>query len=475
MLAWAVPAQAEERSALIVGVNQGLSDDEPLQFAESDAKNVAEVISEVGMLPRARTSLLRHPNLESLRQALQAIETSPPDDLFVFYLSAHGDSDGAHIRGEVLPWRELSQQLARIRSRRVLAVVDACHSGALLTAKGLLRGPPVNLSVEPLGPSGHFLITSSGSNEASYESTWLQGSPFTHLLVSGLRGAADLDGDRRVTLDELYRFLYQRSIAATLTVPSGPQHPGSRSELEGSGEWILSEVGARALVLRGSASQGTCYALDDEGARVLAELPAGRASVALPPGRYRFVCVTGTNGLSSANAELPASGLSLDQLHFAPGERTYALAKGPTAIANWGPALEVGPRVGSAWRTGAEVAASFRREQGMGAFDLQLGADLRDGWLMLLGGFSAQLPWWNLAVTRLDLGLVVGGETTPTSHSGLELALLFGPALRLQLPLSDSSSAFVRLTVLTDLPLESGQPTPVGLLTLGVFYDLAPP
>jgi eukaryotic-like serine/threonine-protein kinase len=35
-------------------------------------------------------------------------------------------------------------------------------------------------------------------------------SPFTHALIEGLRGAADIDGDGRITIDELYEYAYSQ-------------------------------------------------------------------------------------------------------------------------------------------------------------------------------------------------------------------------------------------------------------------------
>lgn len=53
---------------------------------------------------------------------------------------------------------------------------------------------------------GRVYITSSAAGERAQESDEIQGSVFTHYLLAGLRGAADDSGDRRVSLEEAYRF-----------------------------------------------------------------------------------------------------------------------------------------------------------------------------------------------------------------------------------------------------------------------------
>ena len=47
-----------------------------------------------------------------------------------------------------------------------------------------------------------MLLSSSGADELSQESRALAGSVFTHHLVSGLRGAADENGDERIAQGE---------------------------------------------------------------------------------------------------------------------------------------------------------------------------------------------------------------------------------------------------------------------------------
>jgi uncharacterized caspase-like protein len=55
---------------------------------------------------------------------------------------------------------------------------------------------------------------------------------FTHYLVQGLRGAADLDRDGIVSLQEVYQYLEQQVAQKSRSI-GGNQHPVMKGELEG--------------------------------------------------------------------------------------------------------------------------------------------------------------------------------------------------------------------------------------------------
>ena len=62
---------------------------------------------------------------------------------------------------------------------------------------------------------GHAFLTSSAADERAQESDRIAASYFTYYLVSGLRGAADINPDKRVTLQEAYQFASQETLART--------------------------------------------------------------------------------------------------------------------------------------------------------------------------------------------------------------------------------------------------------------------
>jgi uncharacterized caspase-like protein len=76
---------------------------------------------------------------------------------------------------------------------------------------------------------GRVILTASGANEISIEREDLQHVVFTYVFIEGLKGKADLDGDRYVSLDEIYRYL-------SIHVPRmthQEQHPVKKGAVEG--------------------------------------------------------------------------------------------------------------------------------------------------------------------------------------------------------------------------------------------------
>ncbi len=57
--------------------------------------------------------------------------------------------------------------------------------------------------------SGTALIMSSKADETSLESAGLRQGVFSHFLIRGLKGEADKDKNKTVTVEELYEFVAQ--------------------------------------------------------------------------------------------------------------------------------------------------------------------------------------------------------------------------------------------------------------------------
>jgi len=57
--------------------------------------------------------------------------------------------------------------------------------------------------------AGTALIMSSKSEETSLEASGLRQGVFSHFLIRGLKGEADVNNDKIVTIQELFEFVYQ--------------------------------------------------------------------------------------------------------------------------------------------------------------------------------------------------------------------------------------------------------------------------
>jgi len=89
---------------------------------------------------------------------------------------------------------------------------------------------------------GRAIVTASRASEVSLEVPELGHGLFTYFLVQGLRGAADLDRDGIVSLQEVYQYLEQQVAQKSRSI-GGNQHPMMKGELEG--QLPLVKVGGR--------------------------------------------------------------------------------------------------------------------------------------------------------------------------------------------------------------------------------------
>lgn len=161
------------------------------------------------------------------------------DTMNLLYLSCHGvqdkqgrlyfafaDTERAFLGSTAVSAEWVRECIYSSRSKATLVLVDCCFSGAFI--KGM-RARSSGANVETLvhdlpHGSGVAVLTASGDTEASFEdadSVVVRPSYFTDALITGISsGAADLNRDGRVTVDELYDYIYDQ-----VTRGSSPQRP----------------------------------------------------------------------------------------------------------------------------------------------------------------------------------------------------------------------------------------------------------
>lgn len=293
----AAPAQAARRYAIVIGANVGAPSHETLRYAEADARRMAEVLSDVGGFDPADILVLTRTDAAGVRQALIELnarirERAGPSLLFVYY-SGHGDAQALHLANTRLDLKEFKNLVSGSPARSRVLVVDACQSGAITRVKGGTPVPAFDIAFERGTAEGLAILTSSAASEDSQESDELGASIFTHHLVSALLGAADRDGDGRVTLGEAFSYSSERTLAVSSSTRVGPQHPTYRLDLGGRDDLILSRPTAgRQMGLLALPEEGV-WLVRDAGPRgeVVAEVvtDAAGARIALRPGRYALL------------------------------------------------------------------------------------------------------------------------------------------------------------------------------------------
>ena len=155
-------------------------------------------------------------------------------DLALLHYSGHGlkdprgdlyfatrDTELRHLRATSVAATFVNAQISDCAARRVVVMLDCCYSGAF--AKGALSRADrsVNLA-EEFRPAeeergkGRVVLTASSSTQYAFDGDELSEandspSVFTTALVEGLQtGAADLNEDGEISVEDLYEYVYNQ-------------------------------------------------------------------------------------------------------------------------------------------------------------------------------------------------------------------------------------------------------------------------
>ncbi|MBT2488671.1 AAA family ATPase [Streptomyces sp. ISL-96] len=174
-----------------------------------------------------------------------------PDELVVLYLSGHGeyeredgqlyyiasDTRSGDVEKTGVKASFITEQLESCAAQRKILLLDCCFSGAAVQgfrSKGGAQAQPV----PRVEASGVYVITASHHWERSFTSTPGEPSQFTGAMVKGLHtGRADLDGDGRVSADDLFRHISRELKNA----PADKQQTPTKSSLSVTGDIFLAK------------------------------------------------------------------------------------------------------------------------------------------------------------------------------------------------------------------------------------------
>ncbi len=398
---------AVRRFALLAGANYGGLDRVRLRFAETDAVALSGVMGELGGVLPADMTLLLDPRPRHLRAVFprikQALAQARPGARrleFVFYYSGHSDETGLLLHGEKLSYPEIRAMIRSLGADVSVAILDSCASGAFTRTKGGVRGRPF-LFDDANKVRGYAVLTSSSATESAQESDRIGGSFFTHYLVSGLRGAADLSHDGTVTLNEAYQYAFAETLARTEATQQGAQHANYDFQLAGSGDLVLTDLRQSSARLELAPELvGRLFIRNQQGqlvAEVNKQANNQAMSLGLAPGVYRLTLDTGTGilrGEVEVRAEAP-SRLSIADLQVIEPEQVTARGGPPIAQADqdrlalnlidWedralaGLELSLVGTVRSGAVRGAQVAVAYNVAHNLTGLQLSAGANLTTG------------------------------------------------------------------------------------------------
>lgn len=430
VVVWAAPSTAHggvRRVAILIGNNTGFADEQALRYAERDVAKLAAVLRDLGGFHAEDVISLVGQNPATARRVLISINDQIRSDgdqamLFV-YFSGHADATGLHLGREAFAHDEILRLVRGSAATVRLLVIDSCRSGVVTRRKGGRSAPVFALNLDDtLASEGAIFLSASSGDEDAQESDDLQGSFFTHFLVSGLLGAADEDRDGHVELDEAYRYAYANTLRATSSTAAGTQHPTFRYDVRGQGKIVITSLGAA----RGARTMVTVPAGRDvlvfeesEHGPVIAEVgkQAPRRSLSLRPGRY-FLRGRGENDLLegaisvAANEPLVVDPASLRRVSYARlvrkgagrgAARAVVLRAGGHSSVYGSAAPCVGG--GAGYRVdSARYSLELEADGCWGGFDnFHLSSSTRE-----LGGAVNAIHVWDLSRASVEFGAAVG-------------------------------------------------------------------
>jgi hypothetical protein len=349
------------RFALVVGSNATLDARQaPLRFADDDAARVAELLAENGVEvellstfdteSQARFAKLvpfaKRATAENVRAAMKRLSARASQESakgiqseFLFYYSGHGDIGGdgrsyLTLEDGPLTRQDLFQGILSLSGAKTNHVIlDACRSEEFVLTRGDWKDDRVrstqteavqkHLEAQTLS---HFpntgVILASSVDQQTHEWERYRGGIFTHELLSGLRGAADINGDGAIEYSELGGFVSaaNRGVADPRARLAVIVHPPSADQRAPILSYVRPEQG-RVLYFRGGASFR--YQIEDARGVRLADLrrsPGRPAYVRVPKGTL-FVH-RGERGESEAQISAQRGGLvDIEALHFVDSAR----------------------------------------------------------------------------------------------------------------------------------------------------------
>jgi hypothetical protein len=305
----AMVADAEPLRILIAASHaRGGDGEEPLRHSTEDADQVRDALASLGGFSPSATVRLVDPTAAALVKALDwaralAATRSPAEVTFLLYFSGHGDRDSLRLGSESVAVSEISERVRAIPASLRVLVTDACRTDPT-RPKGVAGEPGFALSGASAPATGVVWLFASDTGEAAQESDELRGALFTHYWVSGLRGAADANGDGRVTLAESYDFAYSQTLYRSARSSGVLQHPTATFALAEAAPVVLTQTFGPNTRIELPEEQDAHYLVYEVGSRsVLGEIwssPSRRAVLALPPGRFIVQRRAGSGGSGAA-------------------------------------------------------------------------------------------------------------------------------------------------------------------------------
>ncbi len=236
------PAKDAALHVIAVGINKYRNPALNLNYAEPDARGILEFfrLKGKGLFKTVTLDALydEQATKSNIVSRLERLKDTRPEDVVLIYLASHGESVDEKwylipheltypereedVKTKGLSSAELAALMKQARAQKVLLLIDACKSGAVLVA---FRGFEDRRALSQLSRSaGVHVIAASTKDQLAAEVKTLGHGVFTHTLLEGLSGAAS-GGGPSVTVRKLMGFVEERLPDITLKYKQEAQYP----------------------------------------------------------------------------------------------------------------------------------------------------------------------------------------------------------------------------------------------------------
>lgn len=242
---------SERRYAVLIAASQFPSEPglQALRCPEKDVDGLSAVLQSPQHGGFSETVVLKNvPHWEALLKINQQLKRAERDDFVLIFYSGHGKLDQAgrlhlatvdtvieSLEATSIPVESIRNYVDVSHSNKVALILDCCFSGA--AGGAFARGGVDDQLQRASGGRGTYLMTASTGVQVAMEKESDAYGVFTKHLIDGIEsGGADLDGDGRITMDELYRYVHDR------VLDEGSQEP-MKWDLNVRGELVIANTG----------------------------------------------------------------------------------------------------------------------------------------------------------------------------------------------------------------------------------------